>query len=33
MVNSNIKVIAIGNVLMRDDGIGIEVAKKIEKSF
>ncbi|WP_026889006.1 hydrogenase maturation protease [Clostridium beijerinckii] len=30
---SNIKVIAIGNVLMRDDGIGIEVAKKIESKL
>jgi hydrogenase maturation protease len=30
---SNIKVIAIGNVLMRDDGIGIEVAKKIEEKL
>ncbi|AQS05757.1 hydrogenase maturation protease [Clostridium beijerinckii] len=32
-INSNIKVIAIGNVLMRDDGVGIEVAKKIEKKL
>lgn len=27
---SNIKVIAIGNVLMKDDAVGIEVAKDIE---
>ncbi len=30
---SNIKVIAIGNVLMKDDGIGIEVAKRIEEKL
>lgn len=29
--NSNIKVIAMGNVLMKDDAIGIEVAKGIEE--
>lgn len=27
----NIKVIAMGNILMKDDAIGIEVAKKIEE--
>lgn len=31
--NSNIKVIAMGNVLMKDDGIGIEAAKKIEEKI
>lgn len=31
--SSNIKVIAMGNVLMKDDGIGIEVAKKIEEKL
>jgi hydrogenase maturation protease len=30
---SNIKVIAMGNVLMKDDGIGIEVAKKLEENL
>ncbi|MDK2828357.1 MAG: hydrogenase maturation protease [Clostridium butyricum] len=29
----NIKVIAMGNVLMKDDGIGIEIAKKIEEKL
>jgi len=35
MVNrsSNIKVIAMGNVLMKDDAIGIEVAKDIEEKL
>lgn len=31
--SSNIKVIAIGNVLMKDDGIGIEVAKVVEEKL
>lgn len=31
--SSNIKVIAMGNVLMKDDGIGIEVAKQIEEKL
>jgi len=30
---SNIKVIAMGNVLMKDDAIGIEVAKEIEEKL
>ena len=30
---SNIKVIAIGNVLMKDDGVGIEVGKEIEEKL
>lgn len=30
---SNIKVIAIGNVLMKDDAIGIEVIKEIEEKL
>lgn len=30
---SNIKVIALGNVLMKDDAIGIEVAKEIEEKL
>nr|WP_099716708.1 MULTISPECIES: hydrogenase maturation protease [unclassified Clostridium] len=30
---SNIKVIAMGNILMKDDGIGIETAKKIEEKL
>ena len=30
---SNIKVIAMGNVLMKDDAIGIEVAKDIEEKL
>ncbi len=29
----SIKVIAMGNVLMRDDGVGIEVAKRIQKKL
>jgi hydrogenase maturation protease len=31
--SSNIKVIAMGNVLMKDDAIGIEVAKDIEEKL
>lgn len=29
----SIKVIALGNVLMKDDGVGIEVARKIQKKL
>lgn len=29
----SVKVIAIGNILMRDDGIGIEIAKEIEEKL
>lgn len=29
----SIKIIALGNVLMKDDGVGIEVARKIQKKL